>query len=73
VAFPQGKYFYKWALTDNKAKEFISLIEPYLVEKKLQAQAIANFPTFARGKRPSLAERIMRDAIYNRVKELNQA
>lgn len=69
----KGKLFYKWSMTNNKAKEFVSSIAPYLIEKQSQAQIVIHFPTFQRGVKPSRAERIARQVMYERIKELNQA
>ncbi len=71
TGFGAGNRYNVWMMLDTKAKEFIVQIEPYLVDKRFQAQFIALYPLKVRGHKTNAEEKVIRDAIFQRVKELN--
>lgn len=75
--FKQGKrafgsgYMSKWHINGIKAKEFIELIIPYLIEKKSQAKAAIMFPISVVGTTMPEEQKQIQAAIYTLLKSLN--
>lgn len=56
---PNEITIYTWSIYSERAKDFICLIAPYLVEKWEQADQALKFPTLGKGYRPSSNDRLL--------------
>lgn len=67
--------YYKWCLHGRPAQNFVMNIEPYLIQKKTLAELALIFPIGSRklgmGGGLSGGDIVLREQIYNRMKELN--